>query len=90
MRNLRQFIFLLTFKGILRTPQTMQQFQTVPAQPGQPTPLLQYFSILLESSKLNKDESIQLCRPVVEQNKKQLLEKWLKEDKVIYRLLEFC
>lgn len=60
----------------------MQQFQTVPAQPNQPAPLLQYFSILLESSKLNKDESIQLCRPVVEQGKKQLLEKWLKEDKV--------
>lgn len=66
----------------MRTPQTMQQFQTVPAQPNQPSPLLQYFSILLESSKLNKEESIELCRPVVAQGKKQLLEKWLKEDKV--------
>jgi clathrin heavy chain len=60
----------------------MQQFQTVPAQPNQPSPLLQYFSILLESSKLNKEESIELCKPVVMQGKKQLLEKWLKEDKV--------
>lgn len=71
------------FQGILRTQQTIQQFQTVPAQPNQPPPLLQYFSILLESSKLNREESIELCKPVVMQGKKQLIEKWLKEDKVI-------
>ncbi|CAF0843469.1 unnamed protein product [Adineta ricciae] len=69
-------------RGILRTQQTIQQFQTVPPQPNQPSPLLQYFSILLESSKLNKEESIELCKPVVMQGKKQLLEKWLKEDKL--------
>jgi clathrin heavy chain len=72
----------LFIKGILRTQQTIQQFQTVPPQPNQPSPLLQYFSILLESSKLNKEESIELCKPVVMQGKKQLIEKWLKEDKV--------
>ncbi|CAF4657812.1 unnamed protein product, partial [Rotaria sp. Silwood2] len=66
-------------RGILRTQQTIQQFQTVPPQANQPSPLLQYFSILLESSKLNKEESIELCRPVVMQGKKQLLEKWLKK-----------
>ncbi|CAF4754336.1 unnamed protein product, partial [Rotaria sp. Silwood2] len=71
----------LSKHGILRTQQTIQQFQTVPPQANQPSPLLQYFSILLESSKLNKEESIELCRPVVMQGKKQLLEKWLKEDK---------
>ena len=69
-------------QGILRTQQTIQQFQTVPPQPNQPSPLLQYFSTLLESSKLNKEESIELCKPVVMQGKKQLIEKWLKEDKV--------
>ncbi|CAF2929073.1 unnamed protein product [Rotaria sp. Silwood2] len=69
-------------RGILRTQQTIQQFQTVPPQPNQPSPLLQYFSILLESSKLNKEESIELCKPVVMQGKKQLIEKWLKEDKL--------
>ncbi|CAF3453380.1 unnamed protein product, partial [Rotaria sp. Silwood2] len=72
----------LSKHGILRTQQTIQQFQTVPPQANQPSPLLQYFSILLESSKLNKEESIELCRPVVMQGKKQLLEKWLKEDKL--------
>ncbi|CAF3761485.1 unnamed protein product, partial [Rotaria magnacalcarata] len=74
-------------RGILRTQQTIQQFQTVPAQPNQPSPLLQYFSILLESSKLNKEESIELCKPVVMQGKKQLIEKWLKEDKVADAIL---
>ncbi|CAF1450799.1 unnamed protein product [Adineta steineri] len=69
-------------RGILRTQQTIQQFQTVPLQPNQPSPLLQYFSILLESNKLNKEESIELCKPVVMQGKKQLIEKWLKEDKL--------
>ncbi|CAF4207659.1 unnamed protein product [Rotaria sp. Silwood2] len=69
-------------RRILRTEQTIQQFQTVPPPANQPSPLLQYFSILLESSKLTREESIELCRPVVMQGKKQLLEKWLKEDKL--------
>ncbi len=70
------------FQGILRTPQTIQRFQQVPAQPGQTSPLLQYFGILLDQGQLNKYESLELCRPVLQQGRKQLLEKWLKEDKV--------
>jgi len=31
---------------------------------------------------LNKYESLELCRPVLQQGRKQLLEKWLKEDKL--------
>lgn len=69
-------------KGILRTPQTIQRFQQVPAQPGQTSPLLQYFGILLDQGQLNKYESLELCRPVLQQGRKQLLEKWLKEDKL--------
>ena len=69
-------------RGILRNPQTIQRFQQAPAQPGQPTPLLHYFGLLLESGKLNKWESIELCRPALQQGRKQLLEKWLKEDKL--------
>ena len=70
------------FQGILRTPQTIQRFQQVPAQPGQTSPLLQYFGILLDQGQLNKYESLELCRPVLLQGRKQLLEKWLKEDKL--------
>lgn len=73
-------IFLI--QGILRTPDTIRRFQSVPAQPGQTSPLLQYFGILLDQGQLNKFESLELCRPVLQQGRKQLLEKWLKEDKV--------
>lgn len=69
-------------KGVLRTPQTIQRFQQVPTQPGQTSPLLQYFGILLDQSQLNKFESLELCRPVLAQGRKNLLEKWLKEDKL--------
>ncbi|EDV20188.1 uncharacterized protein TRIADDRAFT_51044 [Trichoplax adhaerens] len=69
-------------KGILRTPQTIQKFQQTPTQPGSTPPLLQYFGILLEQGQLNKFESLELCRPVLQQGRKQLLEKWLKEEKL--------
>ena len=74
----------------MRTPETIQRFQAVPNQPGQTSPLLQYFGILLESSQLNKYEALELCRPVLQQGKKQLLEKWLKEDKVCVLCLCQC
>jgi len=44
--------------------------------------LLQYFGILLETSQLNKYEALDLCTPVLAQGKRQLIEKWLKEDKL--------
>ncbi|TMW43418.1 hypothetical protein DOY81_011501 [Sarcophaga bullata] len=70
-------------KGILRTPQTIQSFQQVQTPAGSTTPpLLQYFGILLDQGKLNKYESLELCRPVLLQGKKQLCEKWLKEEKL--------
>lgn len=76
------FFFPLPSQGILRTAETIRKFQSVPAQPGQASPLLQYFGILLDQGQLNKFESLELCRPVLQQGRKQLLEKWLKEDKV--------
>ncbi|KAG7385041.1 hypothetical protein PHYPSEUDO_001977 [Phytophthora pseudosyringae] len=69
-------------QGALRTPQTIQRFQQMPAQPGQPQPILQYFSVLLEKGTLNKMESIELARPVLLQGRGQLLQKWLSEDKL--------
>ena len=32
--------------------------------------------------KLNKFESLELCRPVLQQGRKQLMEKWLKDEKL--------
>lgn len=68
--------------GVLRTPKTIQLFQQVPTVTGQTCPLLQYFGILLDQGKLNRYESLELCKPVLLQGRKQLLEKWLKEDKL--------
>ncbi|KAF9572101.1 hypothetical protein EC968_010354 [Mortierella alpina] len=69
-------------KGILRTPQTIERFKQVPVAAGQLSPILQYFGILLEKGELNKHESLELAKPVLVQGRKQLLEKWLKEDKL--------
>ena len=72
-------------RGILRTPQTIEMFKRLPQVPGTVQPILQYFGILLERGTLNKHESLELARPVIVQNKNQLLEKWLKENKVSFR-----
>ncbi|KAJ7546238.1 hypothetical protein O6H91_08G031500 [Diphasiastrum complanatum] len=69
-------------QGILRTPDTIAKFQSVPVQPGQTSPLLQYFGTILTRGKLNAYESLELSRLVVNQNKKNLLENWLAEDKL--------
>ncbi|CAA7057232.1 unnamed protein product [Microthlaspi erraticum] len=69
-------------QGILRTPDTVAKFQSVPVQAGQTPPLLQYFGTLLTKGKLNEYESLELSRLVVNQNKKNLLENWLAEDKL--------
>lgn len=68
--------------GILRTPQTIEQFKQFPAVPNQTSPILTYFGLLLERGELNSFESIELARPVLQQGRKQLLEKWLKENKL--------
>ena len=60
----------------------IESFKTAPAPPGGLSPILQYFGILLEKGELNHLESVELARPVLQQGRKQLLEKWLKENKV--------
>uniref|UniRef100_M4ELN0 Clathrin heavy chain n=1 Tax=Brassica campestris TaxID=3711 RepID=M4ELN0_BRACM len=52
-------------QGILRTPDTVSKFQSVPVQAGQTPPLLQYFGTLLTKGKLNSYESLELSRLVV-------------------------
>jgi len=66
----------------LRTPETIARFQQIPAQPGAPQPVFQYFSTLLENGKLNEGESVELAKPVLQQGRPQLMEKWLKDDKL--------
>ncbi|CAM9388478.1 unnamed protein product [Ascophyllum nodosum] len=68
--------------GLLRTAATIQRFQQIPAVPGTPPPVFQYFSVLLERGKLNSMESLELTRPVLGQGRTDMLEKWLTEDKL--------
>lgn len=71
----------MSAQGILRTAQVIESFKQAPAPPGGLSPILQYFGILLEKGELNHFESLELARPVLQQGRKQLLEKWLKENK---------
>ena len=66
----------------MRTTAVIESFKQAPAAPGGLSPILQYFGILLEKGELNHLESLELARPVLQQGRKQLLEKWLKENKV--------
>mmetsp|Transcript_46155 Transcript_46155/g.70589 ORF Transcript_46155/g.70589 Transcript_46155/m.70589 type:complete len:1732 (-) Transcript_46155:57-5252(-) len=66
----------------LRTPATIARFQQMPAEPNAVPPVLQYFSTLLESGRLNEQESIEVAKPVLQQRRLPLMEKWLKDDKL--------
>eukprot|EP00300_Choanocystis_sp_HF-7_P043132 c9748_g1_i1.p1 GENE.c9748_g1_i1~~c9748_g1_i1.p1 ORF type:complete len:1691 (-),score=465.27 c9748_g1_i1:35-4882(-) len=68
-------------RGFLRTPQTIQHFSQAPPVNGVPA-LLLYFNTLLELGKLNEYESLQLARPVLMQNKIELIQQWITEDKL--------
>ena len=69
-------------RGFLRTLQTIERFRQVPQQQGQLSVILQYFGILLDKGGLNRYESLELVKPVLQQNRKHLLEKWLSENKL--------
>ncbi|KAK8186180.1 clathrin heavy chain [Phyllosticta citribraziliensis] len=69
-------------RGFLRTPQTIERFKQAPAQQGQLSVILQYFGMLLDKGKLNQYETLELVRPVLQQGRKHLLEKWLGEGKL--------
>ncbi|VDD85894.1 unnamed protein product [Enterobius vermicularis] len=66
----------------LRTPQTFQKFQCCAEQGGKPTLLLEYFDVLLKHGKLNSYETLEFCRYVLTQGKKELLEDQLREGKL--------
>ena len=67
--------------GSLRNIQTIQKLQRMQAPGGAP-PLLVYFSTLLDLTKLNEVESIELCKIVLPRNQTSLIEKWIKEEKL--------
>eukprot|EP00826_Nyctotherus_ovalis_P063458 TRINITY_DN9308_c0_g1_i4.p1 TRINITY_DN9308_c0_g1~~TRINITY_DN9308_c0_g1_i4.p1 ORF type:complete len:1164 (-),score=418.77 TRINITY_DN9308_c0_g1_i4:12-3503(-) len=70
--------------GMLRTAETIAKFKNAPKVPGNKSqPLLQYFSYFLESNvKLNAIETMELVRPILAQGRKDLVETWVKGDKI--------
>lgn len=70
--------------GILRIPSTIDTLKAGSSETsGEPAPLLQYFSILMEGSDpLNEKESEELLKLALSQGKKQMLEKCLSESKI--------
>ena len=64
--------------GILRTPETISRFQ---AMTGTPPPLLQYFAVILETGSLNKMETLEFARPVLQRNP-AVLKKYLDAGKL--------
>lgn len=69
-------------QGLLRTRETVSKFAAVAVAPGTTSPLLQYFGTCLARGRLNAFESFELAKLVVAQNKKQLLDGWLADDKL--------
>jgi clathrin heavy chain len=65
----------------LRNNDTISKFKSVQAASG-PPPILVYFSTLLETTKLNAIESLELVKPVLAQGKKQVIEDWIKKKKL--------
>uniref|UniRef100_A0A3B0MZ50 Clathrin heavy chain n=1 Tax=Theileria annulata TaxID=5874 RepID=A0A3B0MZ50_THEAN len=64
----------------LRTYDIIQRFKNKSTETG--NALSYYFSILLEVDKLNEIESIELIKPVILQNRKELIKKWLENNKL--------
>lgn len=50
---------------LLRNTDTINKFKALPQNPGAPAPILIYFNTLLQSTKLNETESVELAKPVI-------------------------
>lgn len=68
---------------LLRNQETINKLKSIPATGG-PQPIIVYFSTLLETTKLNDIESIELVRPVLQQQRFKVLEDWIKADKLTF------
>lgn len=68
--------------NVLRNQQTIAKFKQLPKQEGKPFPLIQYFYVLLENTKLSDFETKEICEVVLSQNKANFVEKWLNENKI--------
>lgn len=68
--------------GVLRTQATITRLQAAPAVPGQKSPVLAYFGSLLQQGGLNAVESVEMSRIAISQNKPELVQNWMKQNKL--------
>ncbi|KAA6384176.1 MAG: putative Clathrin heavy chain 1, partial [Streblomastix strix] len=68
--------------GVLRTLQFIQRFKTALPIGGGAPPLMQYLAVLLSHRRLNEQESLELVGPVVQQGRKDMAERWLRDGKI--------
>jgi len=61
----------------IRNAETIAKFKALPSAPNSPAPILVYFQTILEKTALNRLESVELCGPLLAQNKKNYIENWL-------------
>jgi clathrin heavy chain len=68
----------------LRTAETIETLKQAIVPAGTVPPLLLYFSTLLQrkDSKLNKQETLELVKPVLQQSKLHLLHDWLRDNRL--------
>lgn len=68
--------------GSLRNSETIAKFKAASADENGRSVLLIYFQVLLERGKLNQLESVELGLQLVAKNSVNVMEKWIKEDKL--------
>lgn len=68
--------------GVLRPPETIQQFVQSPKIYGQPQPVFQYFAALLDHGKLSHFETIELVSCTLKKRKNSTIKNWISANKL--------
>jgi clathrin heavy chain len=69
-------------KEILRNRNTIDKLKNAPKPANGPHPILQFFFVLLETGQLKEVETLELCKLVIQQNKKNMVQNWIDQDKI--------
>ena len=70
---------------LIRNENTIRKLQQMPAAPGQQPPFVAYIQAIYEIGRLNDVETFEFFKILLQQQQgkgKQIIEKWIKEDKV--------
>lgn len=67
---------------VLRNRETIEKFKSLPKPETGPHPILKYFFILMENTKLNDIETKEICNMVLQLNKPAMVTKWVEENKL--------